>query len=335
MYREQALPGKGVGCVAITKIKKGTLVVREKPILLLDRRPGSYLARVTTAFLAMAPKEQEGYLALANKYSINESRWSDYSNEFKKVRDQEMKSFGTGKLSGETITSVWQILETNSFNNGVCLKISRFNHSCRPNAEFFWNHDTGTRDVRAVRMIKPSEEITLNYRKLGTLTREERMTYLRDYHHFECLCEACDKSEAEVEQESLNCAQFRKLEEARKVAEEGQTENNFSLKLNRDEIESLKKMYSLAREMKIFRLASIVKNIVEEGFNAACQGFYNTRFQSQMLDLRGQLLKDAHMFAEAGLQLSTTVFGKEHTTTQLWARRRKEPIACFLEEMCS
>ena len=329
------MPGKGVGCVATTKIKKGTLVVREKPVLLLDRGPGSYLARVTAAFLAMAPKEQESYLALANKYSIKEASWSEYSREFKKARDQEVKSFGTGKLPGETITSVWQILETNSFNNGVCLKISRFNHSCRANAEFFWNHDTGTRDVRAVRMIQPSEEITLNYRKLGTLTRQERRTYLRDCHHFQCLCEACHISEAEVEQESLNCAQFRKLERARKVAEEGQTENNFSVKLNRDEIDCLKKMYSLAKEMKIFRLATIVKNIVEEGFNAACQGFYNTRFQSQQVDLRGQLLKDALAFAEAGLQISTTVFGAEHSTTKLWARRRKEPIACFQEEMCS
>ena len=81
-----------------------------------------------------------------------------------------------------------------------------------------------------------------------------------------------------------------------------QTERNFSLKKNREEIDCLKQMYRyrmmmtmmttmmnmmimmmttatimmmmmnrLAREMKIFRVDTVLKNIVEEGFNAACQ----------------------------------------------------------------
>ena len=64
----------------------------------------------------------------------------------------------------------------------------RLNHACRANAEYFWNKDTGTRfsvffliytksddrDVRSIRKIEVGEEIVLNYRGLGTLTREER-----------------------------------------------------------------------------------------------------------------------------------------------------------------
>ena len=73
------------------------------------------------------------------------------------------------------------------------------------------------------------------------------------------------------------------------------------MKRNRDEIDCLKQMYRyrmlmmtmkmmmmvkmvtkmvmmmsrLAREMKIFRVDTLLKNIVEEGFNAACQVYFS------------------------------------------------------------
>ena len=75
------------------------------------------------------------------------------------------------------------------------------------------------------------------------------------------------------------------------------------MKRNRDEIDCLKQMYRyrmlmmtmkmmmvkmvtkmmmmmtmmsrLAREMKIFRVDTLLKNIMEEGFNAACQVYFS------------------------------------------------------------
>ena len=146
----------------------------------------------------MSEDNQRSYLSLANKYSQDPSTWSQYSRDFLKSRTSTIKKIKLTSITEETATKVWQILETNSFHNGVFLKMSRFNHSCRANAEFFWNAETGTRDVRAVRKIQEGEEICLNYRKLGTLTREERRGYLRDYHHFICHCQACQVTEPEV-----------------------------------------------------------------------------------------------------------------------------------------
>ena len=146
----------------------------------------------------MSEDNQRAYLCLANKYSQDPSTWSQYSRDFMKSRTPTIQKIKLTSITEETATKVWQILETNSFHNGVFLKMSRFNHSCRANAEFFWNKVTGTRDVRAVRKIQKDKEICLNYRKLGTLTREERRGYLRDYHHFICDCEACQVTEQEV-----------------------------------------------------------------------------------------------------------------------------------------
>ena len=38
---------------------------------------------------------------------------------------------------------VFKIYSNNVFGNGVFLKMSRFNHACKPNAEAFWNEENG------------------------------------------------------------------------------------------------------------------------------------------------------------------------------------------------
>ena len=60
-------------------------------------------------------------------------------------------------ISNERAFRVWSIYTTNAFMNGVCLNMSRFNHSCRSNADHFWIDDTNTRDVRAARKIKKGD----------------------------------------------------------------------------------------------------------------------------------------------------------------------------------
>ena len=96
-------------------------------------------------------------------------------------------------ISKEKALKVWGIYKTNTFTYGVYLKMSRFNHSCRPNAQYFWNVDTNTRDVRALRKIKRGEEITLCYFPSMIGSREERQTQLKDTFNFDCNCEVLDQ----------------------------------------------------------------------------------------------------------------------------------------------
>ena len=51
------------------------------------------------------------------------------------------------------------IYETNSFEEGLRLKTSRFNHSCWPNAYVHIEHE-----IRATNDIKVGQEIIINYR---------------------------------------------------------------------------------------------------------------------------------------------------------------------------
>ena len=45
--------------------------------------------------------------------------------------------------------------------NGIFPRLSRFNHSCVPSAEFRWNEILNRQEIRAIRDIIPGEEITL------------------------------------------------------------------------------------------------------------------------------------------------------------------------------
>ena len=57
-------------------------------------------------------------------------------------------------IIGADTRKVIDIYETNRFIKGLFLKMSPFNHSCIPNAEYFWNEETGFEDVRAIRSIE-------------------------------------------------------------------------------------------------------------------------------------------------------------------------------------
>ena len=59
---------------------------------------------------------------------------------------------------------IYGIYATNTFEQGVGIQASRFNHSCRSNAEEFWNEKYGATEIRSVSKINAGEEITINYR---------------------------------------------------------------------------------------------------------------------------------------------------------------------------
>ena len=134
-------------------IKRGTLVLMEKPCLLqnsnlkiLDK---DYFDDAFQAYEGMDIDQKEQFFKLANNYKhIKETNL--YPDDKMKVLLEYLKE--NPKLYSESVAlKVIQVTETNTFNNGVCLELSRFNHSCVSNAEHCWNEDVKTRDVRAIR----------------------------------------------------------------------------------------------------------------------------------------------------------------------------------------
>ena len=78
-------------------------------------------------------------------------------------------------------------------SNGIFPTIARFNHSCIPNAEFFWNDKRQEQEVRAITSIDVGEEITLCYfiSKWQLEPAKVRKQYLYEHYGFQCDCKGC------------------------------------------------------------------------------------------------------------------------------------------------
>ena len=272
LYREEGVVGKGAGCIANVEIKEGSLVLREAPQLFqppskenptVEENTHHY-ALCINAFMEMTKEDQKSYLGLHNKFDTEKTTWSSgMRQKFSALQDQATQ-ITFPDVSQEMVFKVMAIMDTNGFHNGVCLKMSRFNHSCRPNAQYFWNVDTNTRDMRSLRKIKQGEEITVSYIASLLYSREERQAYLRDTYNFDCSCEACDLTEAQVEEEIKKIDEYKEeklkrqqFQDAAASAPNGKTGQAF-MQL---ELKSLKNMYQTAEDIKTFSKRVLLQDI--------------------------------------------------------------------------
>jgi hypothetical protein len=324
MYAERAVPGAGLGCLALRPVLPGELVLREAPQLVVGQGAGSVLLRTIRAFSNMTAEDQERYLGLSNMFDKDTALWSETARNDMVSMEAEMENMEFSEIARSDVIRVWQIRMTNSFHNGVCLKMSRFNHSCRPNAEYFWNRETGTRDARAVREIGRGEEITLGYRQMWTLTREERRRSLKENFNFDCCCEACDITEEEAEREARDCEQFKALNKERQAITGSSTAEL------QQEMNCLKSMYILANDMGIIKKSLILRFIIEECFDVLCQCLIYT--EDIPTDKIANFSEDAKYFSSLGFQISTMLYGKDHTVTCGWKSRQEDPVGYFKKE---
>jgi hypothetical protein len=203
--------------------------------------------------------------------------------------------------------------------------MSRFNHSCCSNAHFFWNVDTHTRDIRAMRLIKQGEEITVNYQEsMWAATRKERQTQLEKSCNFDCNCKACDATDAEMKNKASLCKLFNE--------ENGRKDKFKQNGLMDKEAECLKQMYRLAKDMKTASKKIVLQSIVSEAFDVTCQGALRELFSRNREQVKAAWMKDVRTFATIGLRIATTLFGENHSTTQEWKARSSDPVTFFLKE---
>ena len=138
MFRVEDVKGKGKGCLASRRMVAGELILREEPALLLQPRDEEEEeeegeeeeVETLEAFQAMSRDQQTAFLQLANMYNTDRERseWPSVMGEYKdSIREDVKKALGHGiAMDLETAVEVVEIKETNSFHNGVYLRMSRF-----------------------------------------------------------------------------------------------------------------------------------------------------------------------------------------------------------------
>ena len=178
-YTVEPSPGKGLGVFAAHNLETGSIIMRETPIITIkppDHTPGtgypmSKISQLVHAeYNNLSKEEQEEVLSLT--YSVLQNDIAKY---------------------GTNLDILGLIFRNNAYDTGSEIglfpKIARINHSCRPNAAYYWNEKLNKRLVYATRDIEEGEEIFVSFISL-LMTRKERQKKLARYG-FTCTCPAC------------------------------------------------------------------------------------------------------------------------------------------------
>ncbi|KAF1973369.1 SET domain-containing protein [Bimuria novae-zelandiae CBS 107.79] len=173
--------GKGLGVFAAHDLETGSVIMREAPMITIkppQHTPGtgypmSEISQLVHAeYIKLSEPEKDEVLSLT--YTVLPGDAARY---------------------GDKLDHLGLIFRNNAYDTGsevgLFAKIARINHSCRPNAAYYWNEKLKKRFVYATRDIAEGEEIFVSFISL-LLTREERQKKLARYG-FTCTCPACSQ----------------------------------------------------------------------------------------------------------------------------------------------
>jgi hypothetical protein len=174
-YIVRSSDGKGLGLFAAHDMDVGDIVIREIPPIKISppdivKGSGYPMSAVTQLvrkeFEALSRTEQDEVMSLTYHATPHDEA---------------------------TMDKLGIIFRTNAYNSGSQIglfpKIARINHSCRPNASYYWSEKLNKRIVYATRKIEAGEEVFVSYIPL-LLAQRERQKHL-DRYGFRCTCSAC------------------------------------------------------------------------------------------------------------------------------------------------
>ncbi|KIK71414.1 hypothetical protein GYMLUDRAFT_79483 [Collybiopsis luxurians FD-317 M1] len=187
------------GLYAKRELQMGDLIFSERPVLVVPAltRGGDIFGEYLSPHEAGEVIREQWPITLKTALSrlIEEDR-----EAFWKLRDIHEKKTGGKK-------SIIGIVKTNGFRlpdledpgledglgaySGVCLELSQINHSCRPNAERYWDTASFSMQLRATRKIAKDEEVTVSFINLLE-PYATRQAQLKNYD-IVCTCPSCKK----------------------------------------------------------------------------------------------------------------------------------------------
>ena len=176
MFQVRETEFSGLGVFSSIHFPASSLIMREKPLLevdpvemrkeslnmeniTLERHKGKSTDKTTTArkvvkfckvmdtFMKLKNDEKRQYLSLKDSFNYLENE-EEFPLDINTIDVSIFKEIIS--VSREVAAKVWGIFNTNYFENGVFFHLSRVNHSCSPNAEFVWNREEETQDLRCV-----------------------------------------------------------------------------------------------------------------------------------------------------------------------------------------
>ena len=322
MYEVKQIEGKGLGFVAIKNISKGSLILKETPqmprikgveapnpnvqgsIEAQEKALQIWIKKLVSLFNEMNLADQAEYMKLHNGFGDGNSFWIRMINTVENDRKKADK-----------ILKIIGIYCANNFRNGLSIKTSRLNHSCKPNAVNSDAVNSEFNKVWAICNIKAGQEITISYKEgdgfFGLWSTQNRQENLLQTWHFACICEFCQERDDE-ERTTIQS----KIQELIKEVENLQPETPEKC---RKMVDTYKKLYKLGKMMKapptcLFRL-------LQNGYETSHYGYRVFRFNENDHNSE-EFKKDCIVFSKAA-EAFGKVLGKEIVRPDLWKNRQR------------
>ena len=248
------------------------------------------------------------------------SGFSDLATALDLIKSLECLKLEIGEIEHDPrktkeILKICNIYLSNSFKatsdgvgNGVRIKTSRFNHSCKPNAVSM-PMVNDLHQVRAISNIKSGQEINLNYIDdpfCGFRNRKYRQNSLFNGWFFHCSCDLCENDVDVVNASQTFIQDAEKFTIDRQLALKAGFPHGplyYSLENCRKEVICYKKLYNVGKSQNIQPYSLYL--IVHRGFLAAAFG--NQMYKADDLKI------DAMNFAKAAEKFGK-ILGNEIVT---------------------
>ena len=337
LYKVDKIVGKGFGWIALKNIKVGTMICKEKPQFFPEKipmeldPPSIHFSNLMNTFFAMSNENQKEFLELSNAYSDPNS----LNDEAKKLyfgwkTDTENQNQFDSKL----LLKIICICQTNRFGDGfgeICIKISRINHSCCSNSDYFTN-DEGEMEIRATSKILEGQEITINYAPRMKKLKERKHGF--QIYGFVCSCDLCQNEEINNDNEI-----YDKFQNLKKEAEEIFS-NFMSLTKTWDDenytvpydqlvkaIACQKEMYNLAKKKKapkLFILQHIIDKAVIIGGTGYGYSSIDFNYCGENYDKMEYFKSECVKLSKVGYQIAKMCYGQEGKKTKEWKWKNQE-----------
>ncbi|KAK7531932.1 uncharacterized protein J3D65DRAFT_529095, partial [Phyllosticta citribraziliensis] len=193
-YELRQIPGRGTAVFATRDICRGTFIMTESPILVMEKgMDASDVMQVFQQYTKLTSQEMERFLSLyASDHSIQKALDSLKAKFEAGQVDERTMSYSTliSRVAGVAWTNSYAVDEGN-VASAVFVEQSRLNHSCLHNAGYDYKLERGVQALEAVRDIVAGEEITTCYCAVDGQKQASRGAILKAEYGFDCLCPLC------------------------------------------------------------------------------------------------------------------------------------------------
>jgi len=203
------ISGKGQGLVATDKLVAGTILLTEKPLIVVDTAAAVH--QVLPQFHALSDDQKTVVLSLYDPGEQQNPKYLLLTDE-----EMERKVF---RIFEANCIDLCSHQEMNINKSGLYQTISKINHSCCPNVVWTWIKKDSAKSIKQVRVIKSiqvGEEIVASY--LGKNewfpTREQRISDLQKKWFFTCTCQVCNLTGEELKTNENTRLEIQRLHDA-------------------------------------------------------------------------------------------------------------------------